>query len=165
LRDYDQVLEAARQMPDREFRLVTTILNDRTDLPPNVTVGGVPFPEFLRLMQSAAAVILPIRKGLQRNAGLATLLNSMMVGKPVITNDVLGVRDYLEDKVSGLVVDGSPESYVQALEWLFDPANRAEVEQMGRTAEESVRQKFSYEKHINCLASQMRELIAEHQKS
>lgn len=162
LRDYAPVIEAAREIPDIPFRLVTTLLNDRTDLPENVTVGGEPFSEFIRLMRAAAAVVVPVVPNLERNAGMATLLNAMLLGKPVIANEALGVRDHMEDGVTGLVVDGSAQSYAAALRWVFDPANDAAVAEMGRKAREVVLNEFTYDKYLDNLVNHMEEMIAEY---
>ncbi len=162
LRDYTQLVEAARELPNLPFRLVTTRLNDRTDLPDNVTVGGEPYPEFVRLMRAAYAVVVPVVPNLERNAGMATLLNAMLLGKPVIANEALGVRDHVEDGVTGLVVDGSAKSYVEALRWVFDPANADAVTEMGRKAHEVVVSEFSYDKYLQHLVEHIEEVAAEY---
>ena len=59
----------------------------------------------------------------------------MVLGKPVVVTDALGVRDYVEDRRTGLIVPpGDPAAMRAALDWLLDPANASEVRAMGERA-------------------------------
>ena len=74
------------------------------DLPRNVEVVS-PSPEgFRQLMAQAKMVVIPMEEGLLQSAGQQTYLNAMMLKKPVIVSDIAGVRDYLEDKITGIIV-------------------------------------------------------------
>lgn len=160
-RDYEPLLAAARCMPERRFVFATHLLDEHDDLPPNVQAGLVPHRRFVTLMRSAAATIVPIRRGLRRAVGQQTYLNAMWLGKPTIVTDTLGVRDHVQHGKTALIVDGSPESYVEALGWVFDPRNRAEIERLGTRARRVVQEHFSFEKHIARLLTIMDEVIYE----
>ncbi len=133
-RDYAPLVEAARRFPETSFVLATAWSSPKP-LPPNIKIVlGERTPtshaEFIRLMRTSRAVVVPIRQGLRRSIGQQTYLNSMYMGKPTIISRALGVRDHVENGKHALIVDGSVEGYVGALEWVLDPKNRDSVERM-----------------------------------
>ncbi|MCC6904396.1 MAG: hypothetical protein IT326_01040, partial [Anaerolineae bacterium] len=68
-----------------------------------------------------------------------------------IVNEVHGVHDHIQHKQTALVVDGTPESYVEMLEWVYDTANHDNIETMRLRAQEVVARDFNYERHVMCL--------------
>ena len=150
-RDYEPLLEAARLLPDHEFVIATNRLDGRSDLPPNVKTGLVPPAEFDRLIDTAAAVVVPLRQDVHRIIGMLTYLQAMWAKKPTIVSDTLGVREYVEDGQTGIIVNGSPESYVAAIQWVLDPANDGRVHQMCEAAHVAVGQQFTIETHVTRL--------------
>ena len=149
MRNYLPLVEAARRLPEVPFIFATHLLDDHQPLPPNVKAGQVSHQEFVSLMVASTATVVPIQSGLHRAAGQQTYLNAMWMGKPTIVSDALGVRDHIRDRETGLITAGTPESYVEALCWLLDPANREAVEKMGLAARKDVRERFSFEKHVS----------------
>ena len=160
-RDYEPLLAAARCMPERCFIFATHLLDQHRDLPPNVQAGPVPHHEFVLLMRSAAATVVPIRRGLRRAVGQQTYLNAMWLRRPTIVTDTLGVRDHVQHRETALIVEGTPESYLEALRWVFDPCHREEIEQLRNNARRVVQEQFSFEKHIARLLKIMDETIDE----
>jgi glycosyltransferase involved in cell wall biosynthesis len=158
-RDYDPLVEAARLMPERKFILATRRLAGRQDLPPNLTAGPVPPDAFIRLMRSAAVVVTPMQCGLRRSTGHQTYLNGMWLKKPTIVNDVLGVRDYVRQAETGWIVDGSPQSYVEALRWILDPAHSDEVRRICENAYQDVCTRFDDESHARNLMAVVDEAL------
>lgn len=150
-RDYEPLLAVARQMPEHKFILATRLLDGRADLPPNVTAGQVSHRQFMDLLAGARANIIPIRQGLHRAVGQQTYLTSMWFGRPTIVTDTLGVRDHLRDGKTGLIVDGSPQSYMRALEWVLDPGHQAQLARLTAAARRDVQKRFTRENHANCL--------------
>lgn len=133
-RDYPPLVEAARCFPQTRFVLATAWTSP-TPLPPNVELvlpkrTRTSHAEFIRLMRSARAVIVPLRRGMRRTIGQQTLLNSMYMGKPTIVVGALGVRDYASDGENALVVDGTVDQYVMAIGRVLDPENQAAVNYM-----------------------------------
>jgi len=157
-RDYRPLVEAARQLPDHEFIIATRKVDQIVDPPPNVTAGPVEHTEFVRLMRSAAAVVVATRRDLQRTAGQQTYLNAMYLKKPTIVSNVFGVQDHITDGVDALVVDGSPQSYVDALCWMLDKANATEVRAMCEAGHAKARDQFSVTHFVNRLVALTTEL-------
>jgi hypothetical protein len=157
LRDYEPLIRAAWCMPERKFIIATRLLDDRPDLPENVEARPVSHHEFVSLMYSSAATIVPIQPGLRRAAGQQTYLNAMWMGKPTIVTDTLGVRDHIRHKETGMIVDGTAAGYIDALDWIFNPHNRPAVDQMTIAARKDVEEKFSFDNHIDCLLKIMDE--------
>ncbi len=161
LRDYEPLLAAARQLPDHQFIISTTLLEGRQDLPPNVKTGMVKHDEFVHLMRTAAAVVVPLRKGLRRAAGMLTYMEAMWLKKPVIISDALAVDEYIQNGETGLVVDGSAEGYVKALRWVLDPANAEAAAQLGDNAHAAIRDKFSLDQYTSEILAVMDEVMAQ----
>ncbi len=160
-RNYAPLIEAARQMPERQFVIATDRLKALDDLPPNVTARPVPREEYMRLMSSSAVVVVALQQGLSRSVGQQTYLNAMWLGKPALVTDTTGVRDYIRDGETALIVDGSAEDYVRKLRWVFDPANRAEVARIAQKGQQTAREQFTYENHVACLLDILDEALYE----
>jgi glycosyltransferase involved in cell wall biosynthesis len=160
-RDYDTLLEVARRMPERQFVFATRLLLGRDDIPPNVTAEPVSEERYQQLMQQSGPVITAINRGLSRAVGQQTYLNAMRLGKISIVNeqDVLGVRDYIEHGKTGILVQGTPESYVEALRWVFDRQNTGEVQRICRDAQYVVKQRFSYDHFLQRLSAAVDKII------
>lgn len=157
-RDYEPLLEAARKLPELQFIISTTRLGGRTDIPTNVQVGMVDHEQFVSLMETAAAVVVPLKKGLRRAAGMMTYLESMALGTLTIVSDALAVREYIQDGETGLVVDGSADSYVQAIQWALDPANHDRVTQICHQARQTLHTQYTQNSRITQLLNVMDEV-------
>ncbi len=110
-------------------------------LPSNVTCALLSHAEYVQQFLAATSVVVPIRRAV-RSAGQQTYLGAMFMGKPVVVTDAHDVRDYVQDGETGLIVDPRPESLRQAIQWVTDPANRAEVEKMTEKARAVVEERF-----------------------
>ena len=160
-RDYAPLVEAARMMPEHSFVFATSKLNNHPNLPPNVRAGQVPTDEYVRLLRGAALVVVPLRTGTYRASGQQTYLNAMALKKPVIVNDALGVRDYVRHGENGLIVRGTPDSYVEALRWALDPVHQPDVERMIERAYQDVLERFNVTHHARALVAIMSKALAE----
>lgn len=160
-RDYEPFLEAINLLREHKFVIATHLLEGKT-LPPNVKAGPVPRDEFIRLMRASAAVVVPMKKGLIRAVGQQTYLNAMMLGKPTIVSNALGVIDHVQDGQTAIVVDGEPESYVQAIRKVMDPANQVEIDQMCQNARDVVLKQFTFERHVEHLLEILDEAAENH---
>ena len=125
-------------------------LDKYKNLPVNVTIGPTPRQKYLELMDTASAVMIPLRQGLCRPVGLFTLLGAMWAKKPTIVPTALGIQDYALDN-SVRVVNGSAQSYVEAIRWMLAPENADRVDEMCETAHRVVRRQFTRDCHIERL--------------
>ena len=149
LRDYGPLVAAASEL-DEPVTLATKLLDG--PLPPNVTAAPVPEERFFELLRNARAVVVPLADRDDRTAGQQTYLNAMALGKAVIVTDSPGVREYVEDGRTGIVVPpGDPAALVQALRWVLDPSNADEVDRMRKAAAETARTTFSPERYADAL--------------
>ncbi|MGE5281285.1 MAG: glycosyltransferase family 4 protein [Chloroflexota bacterium] len=149
LRDYAPLVAAAAEL-DEPVTLATKLLDG--PLPANVTAGPVPYERFFELLRNARVVVVPLAGREDRTAGQQTYLNAMALGKATIVTDSPGVREYVEDGRTGLVVPpGDAEALREALRWVLDPENADAVERMRAAAKQTARTTFSPERYAQSL--------------
>jgi hypothetical protein len=150
LRDYRPLLEAAEGLPAR----VTIASRSRAPArpPANVTIGELNQRRYVERFRSASIVVVPLEPRRDRSAGQQTYLNAMALGKPVVVTDALGVRDYVEDRRTGLIVPpGDAAAMRAALDWLLDPANAGEVRAIRDRARAVALERFGPEQYVRRL--------------
>jgi hypothetical protein len=147
LREYRPLIEAATQV-EGAITIASNEL-DSVPMPPNVRAAPLSRERFAELLREATVVVVPIRGGIDRSAGQQTYLNAMALGKPVIVTDTPGVRDYIDDRETGLIVPPrDAEALAGAIRWVLDPASRAEVDRMRDRARDVTRARFSRHNYI-----------------
>lgn len=150
LRDYRPLLEAAEGLAAG----VTIASRSRAPVraPANVTIGELNQRRYEDRFRSASIVVVPLALRRDRSAGQQTYLNAIVLGKPVVVTDALGVRDYVEDRRTGLIVPpGDAAALRAALEWLLDPANAGEVRAIGERARAVALERFGPEQYVRRL--------------
>jgi hypothetical protein len=157
-RDYAPLIEAARRMPDVPFRLVTKVL-DGTGLPPNVEVVCVPYSGYVAMLRDAGVVAVPVQKGLKRSAGILTYLMAMWLGRPTVVTDALAADEYVDHGRTGLLVDGSPEQWVQTLRGLLEDPDQAAGLASAACAE--VRERFTFDAYVCGILDALEEVVVE----
>jgi glycosyltransferase involved in cell wall biosynthesis len=160
-RDYYPVLEAIKQLKDIRFVLATNKLDEQVDIPPNAQVFKVRYLDYLNLLRHSMIAISPIQIGLTRAAGLISFLNSMYLKIPTIVTAAVGVHEYVQDGKTGIIVDGSPDGYLKAIQWYLDPANKVEVNRICEEAHRIVREQFTFGKHVDSVLAVLDEAIAQ----
>ncbi len=140
MRDYDLLLRACRGL---DLRVVVGTRLPLPDAPPNVEVGPLSHEEFMDSLLGAGAVVVPLRDDGYRSAGQQTYLNAMLLEKPVVVTDALGVRDIIVDGVDGMVVPAEPSALRAALVRCLSPGDEDEVARMGREARQKVLRDFT----------------------
>jgi glycosyltransferase involved in cell wall biosynthesis len=150
MRDYGPLLEAAPTLRARVTIASATL--EGVSTPTNVTARPVPPAEFSRLLRSASVVVVPLRSA-ERSAGQQTYLNAMAFGKLVVVTDAPGVRDHVEDRVTGLVTaPGDARALAEALDWALDTRNGAAVGAIRARAREVARTQFSPDAYFERIA-------------
>ena len=142
-RNYLPLVEAARMMPDVQFFIASHRLSGLSGLPANVQASSLPHDVYTKTMENAAVNIVPIQNGLHRSVGHQTFLNSMVMKIPTVVNRVLGIEEYIDHEQTGWLVDGSPESYAEAVRSILAPENKTRVNEICENAAAVVREKFS----------------------
>lgn len=160
-RDYVPLVEAMRRLPEQTLLVASRSFVSTTPPPPNVRIFWPNVTAWFEHMAAARAVVIPLAKQRYRSAGLLLVTEAMWLGKPLVVSESLGIREYVEDGVTGIVVDGSAASYERALRWLLDPANADEAAAMGRRAAQSMRECHSLVRHTDRLLAALDELIEE----
>ncbi len=149
LREYGPLVEAAASLNER-VTIATKLVEGA--LPPNVTAAPVSEERYFQLFRDARVVVVPLAARDDRTAGQQTYLNAMALGKPVIVTDSPGVREYVEDGRTGLVIPpGDSDALAKALRWTLDPANADAVAQMTEAARHAARTTFSPERYAESL--------------
>ena len=110
----------------------------------HVKVGPTSHEDFMTLLANSRAVVVPLRQSV-RSAGQQSYLNAMGLGKPVIVTDTPGVRDYIIDGVTGVIVSSDPDMMRAAIVHVMDPANAEFYAEMGRRARQDVFDRFTEE--------------------
>ncbi|HWD75963.1 MAG TPA: glycosyltransferase family 4 protein [Solirubrobacteraceae bacterium] len=138
LRDYRALIEAAEKI-DAPLTLAT-----RLRLPSiaagNVEARFLPASEYNARERSAAVVVVPLLAGTERSAGQQTYLNAMGRGKPVVVTDAPGVRDYITDEETGLIVPNEPQALAEAVNRLL--TDRGLARRLGDAARADVQSRF-----------------------
>jgi hypothetical protein len=141
LRDHDLLLRAVDGL-DVPVRIASDRLP--ATVPPNVTAGRVPHDEYMQLLLRCRLVVVPLLVR-NRSAGQQTYLNAMALGKPVIVTDAPGVRDHVDDGVTGFVVPNDVDALRARIRWVLDPANAAVVAGVAAAGRVAARERFSAE--------------------
>ncbi|WP_409485163.1 glycosyltransferase family 4 protein [Arsenicicoccus dermatophilus] len=149
LRDYDLLAQAVRGTGIR-VRVATTW---QPEVPcPELEVGPTTHEEFVDLLAGCRAMVLPLQTSV-RSAGQQTYLNAMVLGKPVVVTEGLGVTDYITPGVTGVVVPSDVDSLRAALRHVMDPVNASEYAEMGARARADVKARFMPEHYVESILS------------
>jgi glycosyltransferase involved in cell wall biosynthesis len=159
-RDFALLLELARRLPDRSFRIVASADNAHgLDVrPANVRLEvDVPFERVRECLVRARVVALPVRENSYSGA-TTTLLQAMACAKPVVVSRTSAIaRGYhLEDGVNcRLVPTGDLEALEQAVVSALDDGSLAAG--LGLRARETVERHLTWPGY----ASEIRRLLAD----
>ncbi len=133
-RDYGLFFEAVRDLPV-QCVLATNRpqLLAALEVPPNVQIQSLSPADFRQRMAEARLVVMPMRATLLHAGAQQTVLNAMLMGKPVILTDPEGGADYIESGKTGVLVPyGNAGALRKAIEELL--AHPEEARAMGERA-------------------------------
>ncbi len=109
---------------------------------PHLMASPTSHDEFMTLMARCHAAVVPLVQSV-RSAGQQTYLNAMAFGKPVIVTEAAGVRDYIVDGETGVIVPPRADALRAAILHVMDPVNADLYRRMGEHAQEDVAQRFT----------------------
>lgn len=117
-RDYDFLVSALK---GTNYRCVIACDSYKAKCPANVSVlTSCHDDDMLRQMAHCHCVAIPL-KDLRISAGQLVALQAMSMGKPVVCTSSDGIKDYVENGVTGLLVNNDKESWMAALQQLYAP--------------------------------------------
>jgi glycosyltransferase involved in cell wall biosynthesis len=103
-------------------------------VPANVRVVSVSPAEFRELMARARIVVMPMRATLLHAGAQQSILNTMLMSKPVILTDPEGGADYIESGKTGILVPyGDVDALRSSVRYLWE--HPAEAQAMGHRAQ------------------------------
>jgi glycosyltransferase involved in cell wall biosynthesis len=142
-RDYPTLIRAMRRLPyiPCHLRVGSTWVtrrggHEKEMLPPNVTLQPFVHPGVLRqCYEESRFIVVPIRASTQWSAGCTSVQAAQAMGKPVVATRRPGLREYLIDGETGVLVEpGDDRGMAEAIEALWNDLQR--VVRMGRRARE-----------------------------
>ena len=150
LRDYRALLSCAPSLSKGVLIAASrSALPADVPIPPNVRVVTLPHDGFISAMRDASVVVVPLVGAADRSAGETTYLDAMAMGKLTVVTDSVGVRDYVEDGRTVLLVPpGDPAALRSAIEWALDPANAMAVNKIRLNAQQRARSDFGQVSHV-----------------
>jgi glycosyltransferase involved in cell wall biosynthesis len=133
-RDYRTFVEAVKGL---QTPCILACTDDRRltgiELPPHVHRVRATSAEFRQWLAGAMIVVVPMEGGHLHSGGQQSFLNGMAAGKPVVVTDPEGAACYIENGVTGLLVQpGNVNQLSEALQYLLDDEDRRR--EMGRKA-------------------------------
>ncbi|MEW8034620.1 MAG: glycosyltransferase family 4 protein [Candidatus Thiodiazotropha sp.] len=120
-RDYKTLIEAVRGEPCEVVIVSDSSSIAGIEIPENVTVyENIDYSEYRQLLTNAYMVVLPLYEHIY-SSGQVVVLESMALGKPVITNKCVGTEDYIVDGETGLLLkERDPTLFKAAINKLFE---------------------------------------------
>jgi glycosyltransferase involved in cell wall biosynthesis len=154
-RDFGLLLEVARELPEREFLVVTSADHRRSldGRPANVSVEtDLPFAEMRQRLERARVVALPVRENSYSGA-TTVLLQAMALAKPIVVTRTAAIATGygLEDGANvRLVAPGDAASFARSLAEVFADDVRAHA--LGARARLTVESELTWDRYADRLA-------------
>jgi glycosyltransferase involved in cell wall biosynthesis len=135
-----------------------------TVVPDNVLVSGGFSPVTLRTLYAQAQfVVLPVYDSVF-SAGATAVLESMCMGRAVIATRSRGLRDFVIDGETGILVDpGDIHGMREAIRYLL--AHPEKARQMGENGRHRVEQELNLDVYVKRIANLLREQLKTPQAS
>jgi glycosyltransferase involved in cell wall biosynthesis len=148
-RDFEVLLNAARLAPELRFILVVRPESLKAfHIPTNVDVYvNLPFNVTMNVLQHSRFMVLPLLTS-SVPCGHVTIVSAMHLGKAIIVTGSAGVRDYIQDEVTGLTVNvGDVDDLTFAIRRLMNDIKLCH--RLGQAAKEFASSRCTEETTIN----------------
>lgn len=144
-RNFDLLINVAEDMKDKNFIIGTqNILKCGLK---NVKVKTLNLKEMRYMYNNSLFVVVPLKYN-EHASGCTTILESAAMKKAVIVSDVPGIRDYVLDGKTGIVVPiGDKEKLKKAILYLSE--NPIIAQKMGENGFEYIKDKFTTDTWAN----------------
>lgn len=134
LRDYRPLIDAAGEIGAPVDIATSTLDADAAhSYPANVTARSFARADYDAMLRAASVVVVPLQPRTDRSSGQTTYVNAMALGKAIVVSDAPGVRDYVDDGDTGVIVPcGDAAALASAVRLLL--ADRQRRERIGASA-------------------------------
>lgn len=151
-RDYGFLLEVLKGMGHKAIIACDTYANSTTA--PDVDIlTDCHGDDMERLMAKCHIVVIPL-KDANVSSGQLVLLRAMSLGKPVVCTASNGVRDYIVDRKTGLLVDNDRDEWREAINGLYE--NRTFYKELSDNSKKIFQEHFSDEAMYKKIAQVVR---------
>lgn len=134
------------------------VTEHRIQVPPDLgrRIDHLPHRELRKLYGRAAVVAVALKPNIHVS-GSTVLLEAMACERPVVVTEMPGIRNYVADSETGLVVPpGDAGAFAAAIHALLSDPDRAR--DLGRAGRRRVKERFSSELLVGRLAEIIRSL-------
>jgi glycosyltransferase involved in cell wall biosynthesis len=134
LRDYRPLIDAAGEIgAPVDIATSTLDADDTPSYPANVTARSFARVDYDAMLRAASVVVIPLEPRTDRSSGQTTYVNAMALGKAIVVSDAPGVRDYIDDGDTGVIVPcGDAAALSRAVRALL--ADRQRRRRLGESA-------------------------------
>jgi glycosyltransferase involved in cell wall biosynthesis len=143
LRDFDTLVKVATILAAKSPETTIDVVTLERNKPFFAACGnvsffsGIPEDDLLRKYQTAALLLIPMKDCTANNS----VLEGMAAGLPIVTTDIGGIRDYVDESCAVLCKPADAEEMAGAVASLLDDKKR--MTQLGEKAREAA-QNFSW---------------------
>lgn len=125
-RDYITLIKAVENFSIKTVIALTDYsLIEGINIPDNVEIVSLSKEEFRQYMAGSKMVVVPLKNNLLQSAGQQTYLNAMSMKKPVIVSKAPGVKDYINNYETGIIVEPeNPEALRKAISFILNGNDR-----------------------------------------
>ena len=88
------------------------------------------------------------------------MLEALSLGQAIIAAKAMGIEDYITNGENGIIVSGTPESYIDAICYLLSQENAEKLEKIRKNARQSVVNKFYIQPVMDVMLPIIQEGIA-----
>ena len=84
-------------------------------------------------------------------------LEAASCGRPILSNKIGNMPEFIEDGVNGFLVDKEVENYVEKIEWFRD--NKEEMREMGKNARKTIEKEWTWKIQAERYRKMFRDMV------